>query len=272
MIIVNAVPLSPLLRAYDQVILDLDGCVWVGGLATSRAAEALDELRRAGMRVGFLTNDGRRSPEEYVRVLWSIGCRASAEDVVTVGSAIQSVLAETPPGGAFVIGARAVFRHVADGGFRILNATPLAEQADIVVVVGHDDFNYAELRTAVRAVANGAQILGGGRDASFPDAGGPSPGTGSLLAALEFATKRTARTVGKPDPEIFQAALERLGDGRTLVVGDRLDADLAGAAAAGLDGAIVLSGVTTREQAELARDPAPVAIAVDLATLVLGAR
>ena len=66
--------------------------------------------------------------------------------------------------------------------------------------------------------------------------------------------------------------LDRLGEGRTLVVGDRLDTDLAGAAAAGLDGAIVLSGGTSREQAELANDPAPVAIATDLATLVLGRR
>ncbi len=262
-------PLSPLLAAYDHVILDLDGCVWVGGLATARAPQALAALREVGISLAFVTNDGRHSPEEYVRKLWALGCRAATDEIVSVGTAIEFALAQAAPGGAFVIGAPAVFRHVADGGFRILNQTTTAEQADVVVVVGHDEFNYDELRTALRAVLSGAQILAGSRDATFPDTGGSSPGTGAIVAALEFATKRQARTVGKPDPLIFRLALERLGAGRTLVIGDRLDSDLAGAAAAGLDGAVVLSGVTTREQAAQATDPAPVAIAFDLGTLVL---
>ncbi len=252
------------------MILDLDGCVWVGSAATARAAEALAALREAGIPLAFLTNDGRHSPEEYVRKLWSIGAQASTDEIVTVGTAIQSVLAQSPPGGAFVIGAPAIFRHVADAGFHILNHSPAAEQADVVVLVGHDEFDYAQLRTAVRAVLAGAEIIGGSRDATFPDAGGSSPGTGALIAALEFATKRTARVVGKPDPQIFGAALRRFGPGRTLVIGDRLDSVLAGASAAGLDGAVVLSGITTREQAALARDPTPIAIAPDLGTLVLG--
>lgn len=112
-------------------------------------------------------------------------------------------------------------------------------------------------------------MLGGSRDASFPGEGGLCPGTGAILAALEYATGTSAETVGKPDPEMFVTALDRMGAGSTLVVGDRLDADLAGAVAAGLDGAIVLTGVTTREDAEAAVDPAPVAVASDLAALVL---
>ena len=77
-IILGAVPLSPLLRAYDHVILDLDGCVWVGDLATARAPQALAALREAGNSLAFVTNDGRHSPEDYVRKLWSLGCRAAA--------------------------------------------------------------------------------------------------------------------------------------------------------------------------------------------------
>ena len=82
-----------------------------------------------------------------------------------------------------------------------------------------------------------------------------SPGTGAIVAALEYATGKTARSVGKPDPQMFETALDRLGSGRTLVIGDRLDADLAGAAASGLDGAIVLTGVATRAEAQAASDP-----------------
>ncbi len=92
-----------------------------------------------------------------------------------------------------------------------------------------------------------------------------------MLAALEFATGKTARIVGKPEPQLFLTALDRIGNGgRTLVIGDRLASDLAGAAAAGLDGAIVLTGVNTREEAEQSREPAPVAIAEDLHALLLG--
>jgi glycerol 3-phosphatase-2 len=100
----------------------------------------------------------------------------------------------------------------------------------------------------------------------MPD--GPWPGTGAVVAAVEYATGVHARSVGKPDPQLFLTALDRLGNGRALVVGDRLDADVAGARAAGLDGAIVLTGATTAVMAREA-DPAPVFVAATLAELVL---
>jgi HAD superfamily hydrolase (TIGR01450 family) len=263
------VSLSPLLSGYDHVILDLDGCVWVGRETTPRAPLAISALREAGKAIAFVTNDGRRSPEEYVRKLWSLGCTAAVEEIVSVGAALQHRLAALPPRGTFVIGSPAIFRHVADAGHRILNGTPGAESADLVVVVGHDEFSYSELRTATRAILAGAEMVAGGRDPTFPGESGPCPGSGAIVAALEYATAARAVSVGKPDPQMFLTALDRLGPGRTLAVGDRLDSDLRGAAAAGLDGAIVLTGVTSREDAEAAVDPAPVAIASDLAALVL---
>ncbi len=263
--------LSPLLRAYEHVILDLDGCVWIGDRVTRSAPEAITALRVGGKKLAFVTNDARHSPEDYVRKLWSLGVQASLEEVVSVGAAIQFVLAERhTPVDTFVIGSTAVFRHVADSGQRIVNGTPREDSAELVVVAGHDELDYRELRTAVRALAAGAEMLAAGRDRSFPTDGGLAPGTGAIVAALEYATERTAGIVGKPDPRIFHAALDRLGDGNTLVIGDRLDADLAGAAAAGLDGAIVLTGVSSAEQAAAAENPSPVAIAADLHELVLG--
>jgi glycerol-1-phosphatase len=262
--------LSPLLRDYDHVLLDLDGCVWVEDHPTPNAREALVELRAAGKRIAFVTNDSRLAPEEYVRKLWSLGLQASLEEIVSVGAAIQYTLASRPPGPTFVIGSPAIFRHVADAGQRIVNGTPRAPRAGLVVVAGHDDFTFAELRIATQAVLAGAEIICAGRDRTFPAADGYWPGTGAIVAALEYATQRTAQSVGKPEVALFETALDRVGPGRTLVVGDRLDADLAGAAAAGLDGAIVLTGVATREQAEAAEDPAPVAIADNLFELVSG--
>jgi HAD superfamily hydrolase (TIGR01450 family) len=263
--------LSPLLHKYDQVILDLDGCVWVGDTATRGAPEAVSELRAAGKSIMFLTNDTRRSPEDYVRKLWSLGLQASVEEVVTAGAAIQHALAERGSGMlVYVIGSPAIFRHVTDSGQRVVNGSGRITEADLVVVAGHDEFGFDELRAATQAVLAGAEMIAANRDRTFPSNDGMRPGTGAIVAALEYATERTATIVGKPEPSIFHTALDRLGDGRTLVVGDRLDADLAGAAAAGLDGAIVLSGVTTREQADAATDPTPIAIAEDLHELLLG--
>lgn len=265
--------LSPLLASYDHVLLDLDGCVWVGEECTPGAGEALGELRGAGKRLAFLTNDSARSPEEYVRKLWALGLKASLEEVVTVGAAIQHLLSGRGRDlAAYVIGSPAIYRHVAEAGLRIVNGDEHESQADVVVIAGHRDLHFSELRAATQAVLNGAEMVAAGRDRTYPMGDGPWPGTGAVVAALEYATGETARSVGKPDPQMFRTALDRLGPGRALVVGDRLESDLAGAAAAGLDGAIVLTGVSTADEANAARKPAPVAIAENLNALVTRSR
>jgi glycerol 3-phosphatase-2 len=263
-------PLSPLLNRYDNVLLDLDGCVYVGDECTPGAPEAVSRLRSAGKAVAFLTNDSRMMPEEYVRKLWGLGVQAALNEVVTAGSALQHVLAERHAStDVYVIGSEAVFRHVSDAGCRIVNRTERATEADVVVVAGHDQLTYAELRDATRALFNGAVMLASDGDPAYPERDGMAPGTGAIAAALEYATSRSWRAVGKPDPQMFETTLGRLGDGRSLMVGDRIEADLAGAGAAGIDGAIVLTGVATRADAEEAKDPAPVAIAATLHDLVV---
>jgi HAD superfamily hydrolase (TIGR01450 family) len=262
------VPLTPLAARYDQFILDLDGCVWVGGEPTPGVVEALDELRAAGKRVAFATNNAFESGEDLVAQLWKIGLRASLRDVVTVGGAMQHVLAENHSGRtAFVIGAAPMFKHVGDAGLKVLNATDLASRAEVVVVAGTTDLVYDDLRHAIQAVLRGADLLATARDPTYPQPDGLWPGTGSILAAVEYGSGRTAEIVGKPEPQLFLTALDRLGDGSTLVVGDRVGSDLAAATAAGLDAALVFSDGTDRAALD-GFEPQPVATAQTLAELL----
>jgi len=261
--------LSPLVQRYDQLILDLDGCIWLGDEPVPGSVEAVASLRDAGKRIAFATNDPRRPGEEYVTKLWGIGIQASLADVVTVGGAVQHLLVETRAGKtAFVIGTDALRGHVADAGVRVLNGTDLASRAELVVVGGTDDLEFADLRDATLAVRRGAELLATGRDPTYPMPDGLWPGTGAILAAVETATGARAQIVGKPEPRLFLTALDRLGAGRTLVVGDRLDSDVAAAAAAGLEAALVLTGGTSAEEARAATDPKPIAVAGSLTELV----
>lgn len=267
--------LSPLLRRYDQVILDLDGCVWVGDEPVPGSPEAIAALRRAGKRVAFATNNSWHPGEDQVAKLWRHGIQASLRDVVTVGGAVQHLLNETRRGrGAFVIGTESLRRHVAEAGLTVLNGTDRAEHAEVIVVGGTDALTYDDIRTATLAARRGGDLLATGRDPTLPMPGGDWPGTGALLAAVETASGVTAQIVGKPQPQLFHTAVDRLGDGRTLAVGDRLDADVGAATAAGLEAALVLSGGMTPDEAReaIAADgaPQPVEVAADLRTLVLG--
>jgi glycerol 3-phosphatase-2 len=264
------VALSSLARGYDQFILDLDGCVWVGDQPTPGAVEAIAELRQGGKRVAFATNDPRSATEDYVTRLWRLGVQASVADVVTVGGAVQHLLAETRSGRtAFVVGTEALRRHVADAGVRLLNGTDLASRAELVVVGGTEDLVYDDLRSASLAVRRGAELIATGRDPVYPQPDGDWPGTGAIVAAIEYATGGTAQIVGKPEPQLFLTALDRLGTGRTLVVGDRLDSDVAAAARIPLDAALVLTGGASSDEVDGA-DPRPVAVAENLASLVGG--
>jgi HAD superfamily hydrolase (TIGR01450 family) len=263
------VTLSPRLARYDQVLLDLDGCLWIGDDALDGAPEAVSALRDDGKAVAFLTNDVRHAPEEFVRKLWRLGFQAALSEVVTAGAAIQYLLTERNGGAAFVVGTQALVDHVAEAGMRIVNRTEFASRADVVVVGAHDALTYEELRTAAQAVIRGAQLIGATRDATFPMPDGPWPATGAVLAAIETAAGRTAdRIAGKPEPAMYEAVRDRLGEGRCLAVGDRLEIDVLGARRAGMDSALVLTGGATRAQADAA-DPKPTHVAESLAALVL---
>src|SRR3954451_3258239 len=105
--------LSTFAAGYDNVVCDMDGCLWIGDELTPRAAEAVAAIREAGKGLAFVTNNPRRAAEDYVAKMWRLGMQASPSDVVTVGGATQHLLAETRTGRtAFVVGSETLRKHV----------------------------------------------------------------------------------------------------------------------------------------------------------------
>lgn len=262
--------LSTFAAGYDNIVCDMDGCLWIGDELTPRAGEAIAAIREAGKGLAFVTNNPRRAAEDYVAKMWRLGIQASPSDVVTVGGATQHLLAETRQGRtAFVIGSDALRKHVADAGLKVLNGTDLDTRAEVVVIGGSDDWTFDDVRVAAMSARRNGDLIATSRDPTYPMPDGFWPGTGSVVAAVEVASGREAIVVGKPEPQLIISALDRLGDGRALMIGDRLDTDVAAAAKAHVDAALVLTGGATREQAAAAPDPKPVAVADTLADLVL---
>jgi 3-hydroxyisobutyrate dehydrogenase/2-hydroxy-3-oxopropionate reductase len=238
---------------WDGLIVDLDGVIWRGGDPIPGAAEAMRALRAKGVRVAYLTNEPAISRAEAAVRLNRLGIDAAPGDVITSGSAMAGVLAslhDLQRRTAYVIGPAALRSELQDGGLQIV-ASDSAEQAELVVVAGHQDFDYRELRAAVTAVRAGARLFATGRDPVSPTPAGPAPATGAILAAVETAAGVTATVIGKPEPAIFEIAKSALaGCTRIAVVGDSLVADIVGAHRAGLDAILVLTGNTTRDEVE----------------------
>jgi glycerol-1-phosphatase len=233
----------------DGLIVDLDGVVWVGGAAIPGSVEALAELRARGVRIVFLTNDPRGWRADYAARLRALGIAASESEIVTSASALAQYVREREGAGttAFVIGVRAFKEELADAGLAVLEEEA-GRDAEVVAIGGHDDFDYAELRTAAFAIRGGARLYAAGRDPTYPMPDGLWPGTGAIVAAVEAAGGRPAIAVGKPEPYIFAIARELLdGCRRVAIVGDGLDTDIAGGRRAGLETILVLTGTATRE-------------------------
>jgi len=240
---------------YDGLIIDLDGVIWLGGDPITGAAEAIAALRARGIKVLFLTNEPLRSRGTIAARLTDIGIPATATQVMTSAAAAARTVGSLPgllTRRALVLGPPALHDEISAAGFQLLTCEN-ACQADVVVVGGHEGFNYRELRAATVAIRNGARLFATGRDPVFPTPAGPEPATGAVVAAIEAAGGRPAVVVGKPEPIIFDIAREALaGCQRIANIGDNLTTDIVGAKRAGLDAILVLTGTTDRAELERA--------------------
>jgi glycerol-1-phosphatase len=240
----------PLADRYAGVVLDIDGVVVLDGDALPGAGVTVAALRAAGLGLQLATNNASRTPEEIAASLRAVGVEVGPEEVLT--SALVAAEMLEPGTACLVIGMSGLRGALEARGCRTVHDHAEAE----AVVVGWDrDLVWDDLRRATLALTRGARFVATNTDASYPTAHGPWPGNGATVAALATASGRTPEVAGKPQPAMFDAAARRLG-GPLLMVGDRHETDIAGAAACGWDTALVLTGVTPAG-ALGALDPAP---------------
>jgi HAD superfamily hydrolase (TIGR01450 family) len=254
---------------YDALLLDLDGTVVLAGKPIPHAAEVLQRLHNSGPRTMVVTNNASRSPETVSAHLAELGIAIDPADVISSPLAAARMLAQAHHRGdpVLVVGAQALADAVSATGL-----TPVRRAADhpVAVVQGHDpDTCWHDLAEACIALRAGADWVATNTDVTLPTDRGLLPGNGALVQALVTATGLHPRVAGKPARPLLDAAVERAAAQRPLVVGDRLETDIAAAVAAGLPSLMVLTGVST--PTELLAAPAerrPTAVAVDLRGLV----
>jgi glycerol-1-phosphatase len=254
-----------LVDRYDAVLLDLDGTLFRGTEPIPAAGPTVAALRVRGTALVFMTNNSSATPESVAGKLVAVGIRAEPDEVVTSAETTAGILAERGASSVFVVGEEGIRSALAVRGLTVVEEP---DRVDVVVIGLDRRATYDSLRRASLLVDRGAALVATNADASFPAPGGDSwPGAGALLAAVVTTTGATPEVIGKPHAPLFRAALHRAGGQTPLVVGDRLDTDVAGASAIGWDSLLVLTGVSTR--ADLSGLPyAPTFVAEDIGALV----
>ncbi len=289
---------------FDGLLIDLDGVVWIGREPVPGSPETLAALLAAGKRIVFVTNNPAKFPAEYAERLHGFGVKVEESQIVTAGMVAARLAREAvgPDGCAFVASRVTLKKMVAATGVTVLEGEA-GRDAGVVVVSGHPDFDYAELRTAMRALDAGAALIGTSRDPTMPMPGGEWPGTGAILAAVETASGRVAEIAGKPERHLFEIALAALDlrgskstndvgteprkppvalrgsestkdvekeprNPRVAMVGDRLSSDIEGGRRAGLTTILVRSGTDSEDASEGEGQTKPDHVVDDLAALL----
>lgn len=247
------------MKAVDGFLFDLDGTVYLGETALPGAVECVAELRRMGKRTLFISNKPLQPGRVYAEKLTRLGIPATEADIITSAYVLGYHLSHTYPELClYVVGEASLISELRSHGLSVVNE--LLEQdprevidpsgIDAVVVAFDRTLDYRKLNTAYQALVHGARFFSTNADKICPMPGGGIPDAGATIAALEHITGRKVELVaGKPSRLVMQVASQRLGleAERIMMVGDRLETDIYMGQRAGMLTAVVLTGVTRRE-------------------------
>jgi NagD protein len=248
-----------LVDRYRGFVLDLDGTVYLGDSLLPGARRAVEAVREAGASILFMTNKPLEPSSAYAEKLTRLGLPTEPGEVISSLDSLVGYLGATHPRTRVLCVSEPLVAETLAGAGMTVVGLDEAESAEVVVVSFDRTFDYPKLHAAFRAVGAGAVIVASNPDRYCPTPEGGLPDCAAMLAAIEACTGAVAEAVlGKPSPQMVAAMLDRLGlpTEQVLIVGDRLETDVRMARESGVDVALVVSGVTTRDQA-LTADPAP---------------
>ncbi|MDY5589618.1 MAG: HAD-IIA family hydrolase [Arcanobacterium sp.] len=245
---------EPLSADHDVLLLDLDGTTYLGKIAAPNAPEALATAKSYGARTMYLTNNSGRAPEVVAAQLNELGIPTLARDVLNSSQVAVIVAEQLLPAGAPVLlvgaeGLRDAFEQSS------LTVVQRAEDHPQAVIQGlNEQATWSDLSEAVLAISKWKCVhIATNMDATIPKERGLMIGNGSFVACVQHATGSEPISCGKPEPLMFNVAVERTAARRPLAVGDRLNTDVAGANAAGIPCFHVLTGVASAGDILLAK-------------------
>ena len=248
------------------LILDMDGVLWRENQAIGDLPWIFNKIKELNWQVSLATNNASRSNAQHLDKLRQFGVELNVEQIITSGDATAYYLRRQYPNGGkvFIVGENGLEKTMAEYGFTNC-------EKDVLAVVASFDrqLTYDKLMRAALLIRAGAPLVATNADLTFPMPEGQVPGAGAILAAIVAATQAQPTVIGKPEPEMYRLAMARMKvpEKATLVVGDRLETDIAGGQKIGCPTALVLSGVSSKQAAEQWQ-PSPDWVADDLTALI----
>jgi 4-nitrophenyl phosphatase len=252
------------------LIIDMDGVVWKADSPIGDLAATFTRIRERGLKFVFATNNSTKTSEQYIERLAQFGVDVEAWQVITSSQAAAHAVAQKFPAGTkvFMIGEDGIKMALEEKGFEVVS-TENAPSAEAFVMGIDRGINFDKVSEATLLVRSGIPFYATNTDATFPTPRGEIPGSGAWISIITTATGIVPIIAGKPYPFLMELSLEKLGTKKeeTLVVGDRLETDIAACQGAGIRCALVMSGISTKEDADK-WEPKIDVIAQDLTSLV----
>jgi HAD superfamily hydrolase (TIGR01457 family) len=233
---------------YDTLLADLDGVIYEGSHPIAHAVESINSLQAQGVVVGYVTNNSSRKSQTIADQLKGFGLSVEADAII--GSALTGaeLLSTMVPRGSkiLVVGGEGLRSRIEEFGFQVVDS---ADDSPVGVIQGFaPDVSWKDLAEAAFAIQRGAKWVATNSDWTLPQERGLAPGNGTLVSAVHTAVGQLPVVAGKPEPAIFHTALKHFGSSSAIFVGDRIDTDIVGANRAGIDSALVMTGVSTRKE------------------------
>jgi HAD superfamily hydrolase (TIGR01457 family) len=239
------------MKEYQGYLFDLDGTIYLGPQLISGVGEMLATLRRAGKSIRFLSNKPLQTRNTYARKLRDLGVQAEDAEVMNSSLVTTLYLKENhPTARVYVVGEAPLIGELVEAGLLVV---PDSHECDLVLLSFDRDFHYVKLHQAMLAAQRGVPLIATNPDVTCPVEDGVIPDCGAIIAAVEACSgKKVEVIIGKPSQIMIEVILKDVGlsPSEVLLVGDRLETDMEMGVRAGMDTALVLSGVTSRAQVE----------------------